>query len=191
VRVVDEDEWDDDGEGREEDEQQDADRAAPVLAGEARAFSRRQKLLRVLADAVEVGGLQRLGDLWRQGLGEEPARLRRIGGLLDAAQERRVAAGFGEAGDEVKRGIDVTPREIAADGADQHRMHVFPADLRDAERAGKREHHDEAEDDFRKAFERIEYAVAGWSQAHGLMAPSFWKSSIASASIVTRSIAGR
>jgi hypothetical protein len=36
-------------------------------------------------------------------------------------------ARLGEAGDEVKRGVDDAPREVAADGADEHRAHIFAA----------------------------------------------------------------
>ena len=61
-------------------------------------------------------------------------------------------------------------------------------DLGDADRAGERQHHDEAEDDLGETLERIEDAVAGRAEAHGLAAVSFWKSSIASASIVKRSM---
>ena len=39
--------------------------------------------------------------------------------------------------------------------------------LGDADRAGEREHHDEAEDDLGETFERIEDAGAGGWLAHG------------------------
>jgi hypothetical protein len=47
VRFVEEDEWDDDRERGNEDEQEDAERAAPVFAGQSRAFGGWRKLLQV------------------------------------------------------------------------------------------------------------------------------------------------
>jgi hypothetical protein len=86
--------------------------------------------------------------------------------LLDAAQEDRVVAAFGEATDEVKRGVNNTPCEIACDRTEEHRAHFLLPCTGHADRAGEGEHHDEAEGDLGEALNRIENAVLAESQIH-------------------------
>lgn len=95
---------------------------------------------------------------------------------------------FGEAGDEVERRVDDTPRQVAANRACQQRARVIRPGVLDAYRAGNREYHDEAEDNFGEALERTEDAGAKDPDANDSAATCFCESSVAWASDVKRSM---
>src|SRR4030095_8291481 len=181
-------EWDDDWERGEEDEEENAEGAAPVFTCKLAVLGGWRRLDQVGADAVEIGRLQGFGDFRRERFGDGLLCLHRTGGLLHGAKEHCIAAALGQAGNEVKCGINDAPREVAADGADKHSEDIFLSRLRHADGTGEGEHHNEAEDDLRKAFEWIEDAGAIGLAAHGFAAGSRSNLSMASASVVKRSM---
>ncbi len=120
----------------------------------------------MFANPFEIGGLQGCGDRFRQGVGDDALRLRRIVRLLHSSKNGGVSPVLGQAADEVERGIDDAPGQIAADGGHEHDADVSARDIGDAQCAGEREDHDESKDDFREAFQRVENAVAGNGGRH-------------------------
>ena len=143
-----------------------ADGPAPILAGKPWPFGGFRQLLEVLPDAIEVRGLQRLGDDGRQGVGDELLPRRRSGCTPHLAQDRGVVTPLGEASDEIEGRVDNAPGEIAPERTDEHRAHIVAAHFGDTDRAGERKHHDERENDLGEAFERIENAGAAGGGCH-------------------------
>ncbi len=67
---------------------------------------------------------------------------------------------FGEAAHQIQHRIDDAPGDVAPERADQHRAHIFAAGLGDAERAGERQDHDQSEEHFGDAIDRVEDSLA-------------------------------
>ena len=64
---------------------------------------------------------------------------------------------FAEATHEVEDAVDDAPGDVASQGTDEHRAHIVATGLGDAEGAGEREHHDEAEERLSNALVRLEH----------------------------------
>ena len=66
-------------------------------------------------------------------------------GAARTARRSQAAALLGQAAHQVQHAVDDAPGEVAAECADEHRADVLPPGLRDAERSGEGQHHDQAE----------------------------------------------
>ena len=85
----------------------------------------------------------------------------RIGGLAHGQVGHEALALFGKAAHQIQHRVDDAPGQVAAERADEHRANIVAAGLGDAEGAGEREDHDQPEEDFGDALDRVQHALGG------------------------------
>jgi hypothetical protein len=84
----------------------------------------------------------------------------RAGRRADFAHRDQVTAAFGQCADQEHHAVDEAPRQVAADRADEEHPDVFVAGGCDVERSGKRQRHDQPEQDLGHPGDRIEQPLA-------------------------------
>ena len=151
-------ERDRDGQRREEDQEEHAGGAEPVVFRQPRLRGRLGELRQTRLQRFELRRLQDAGNHWGQRFRDETLALSRIPGLANGPERRQVAALFGAATHDIEDGVDDAPRQVASERADEHRAHVVAARLGDAERAGEGEHHDQPEQHLRHPVDGLEHA---------------------------------
>ena len=156
----------------EEDEQEHADGAQPIVLAQARALGRLGQLLQPLAHRFQFRRLQDGRDHRRQRVRDEALRLLRIGGLAHGPEGHEAAALLGQAAHQIQDAVDDAPGQVAAQRADEHRADIVAAGLGDAERAGEGEDHDQPEEHFGDALDRVEHALGDFVTWSDMGVPS-------------------
>ena len=156
--VVDKYERNDDRKCRQEAQQANAERAAPIvavrrgrLAGAGASLSLCNIRSTCSDDIADVSGCGNAFSTARRAASGSLAASR-------AARARKVAAALPDLLHQIKSAVDDPPGEVASQRPDQHGAHVGLA-RHDAERRRVSENHDQAEQDFRDPVHRIKDTI--------------------------------
>ena len=145
----------------EEHQQKNTDGAQPIVLAQPRSFWRLGQLLQPLVHRFEFGWFQDACDYRRQRVCYEAVCFLWIGGLAYGAKREQPPPLFRQAAHQIQHSVDDSPSEIASQRTNEHRAHLTPPGLGHTERAGEREDHDQAEEDFGDAVNRFQHALRG------------------------------
>ena len=109
-----------------------------------------------LAHRFQFGRFQDRRDHRRQRVRDDALGLVRIGGPAHGQVRHEVLALAGEAAHQIQHRIDDPPGHVAPERADEHGANIIAAGVGDAQRPGEREDHDQSEEDFRDAINRVQ-----------------------------------
>ena len=156
---LDQHERDRDREGRRHHQQEHAQRRQPVLAPRAGAQRVQRHGQQPVTHPLQTRRVERCGHHRLQRPEDDLGGLSRITGSAHGVDQLRAARAFDQVHQQEDGRVHQAPGQVAAQRPDQHRPHVHPLGLGDAERAGEGQGHDQAEQDLGHAVDGIEQAA--------------------------------